>query len=207
MTDRTIETEAETTEDAIEAALAELGVDRDQAQIEILEEPNKGLLGLRKAKARVKVTVLDNEAVAKTVMEETLRALGAEASISVQREGDEFWLTLAGDSLAWLIGHHGYTLDAVQTLVQAIISRRTKAAAKIVVDIEGYRARRKKEIQAVAERTIGKALARQEAISLRPMNAFERKVVHLVAGEYEGVTSASTGVDPNRFVIISPTRE
>ncbi len=204
---RFIEIEAETTEEAIEAALAELGVGRDQVKIEILEEPNKGLLGLRRAKARVKATILDGDDVAGPVVEELLRNLGAEAEITISREGEETWIALSGDSLSWLIGHHGYTLDALQILAQAMISRQTQKPARIVLDIEGYRARRKKEIQSLAERTIGKVLARQEAISLRPMNAYERKLVHLAAADYEGVTSVSTGVDPNRFVIIMPAEK
>lgn len=202
---KTTETEAETTEAAVEAALEELGVERDQVAIEILEEPNKGLLGLRKARARVKVTVVDIEDVAKAVVEGLLDKMGAEAKVTIHREGEELWLTISGNSLAWLIGHHGYTLDALQVLAQSMISRQMKSPARVVLDIEDYRARRKKEIQSLAERTIGAALARNEAISLRPMNAFERKIVHLVAAEYEGVSSMSAGVDPNRFVIITPT--
>lgn len=202
---KSIESEAETTEQAIEDALEELGVKREQVAVEIIEQPNKGLLGLRKAKAKVKLTVVNVEAAAETVITELIENLGVEATLEIHREGDELWITLGGDSLAWLIGHHGQTLDALQVLASSIISRRLKRSARIVVDVEGYRERRRKDVKAVAERTIGKVLARKEAISLRPMNAQDRKVVHLVVSEYEGATSASTGVDPNRFVIISPT--
>ena len=204
---KSVETEAETTEEAIESALAELGVERERVEIEILEEPNKGLLGLRKGRARIKATVLGGEDVAGTIVEEFLQKLGAKAEVSVYQEDDETWVSLTGDSLAWLIGHHGLTLDAFQVLAQAMISRQTQSPARVVIDIEGYRARRKKETQSIAERTIGKVLAGQEAISLKPMNAYERKIVHLAAGEYEGVSSISTGVDPNRFVIIMPAEK
>jgi len=199
-----VETEAETTEEAIEAALAELGVGRDRVEVEIVEEPNKGLLGLRKAKAKVRVTVLDVDEAARTTVEELLEHLGVEAAVSTYREDEELWVTLQGEALSWLIGHHGQTLDAIQTLVQSIIGGRIKSAARVIVDVEGYRARRKKEVKAVAERTIGKVLAGREALSMRPMNAYERKLVHLVAGEYDGITSISTGIDPERFVIITP---
>ena len=201
---KTIETEAETTEEAIGAALEELGAERSQVEIEILEEPNKGLLGLRKARARVRVTVLDGDDVAKMVVEGLLDKMGVDGTVTTHRDGDELWLTISGDSLAWLIGHHGYTLDALQVLVQSIVSRQMQSPARLVLDIEDYRARRKREIKSLAERTIGTVLARNEAISMRPMTAYERKIVHLVVGEYEGVASISTGVDPNRFVIITP---
>lgn len=203
----TIEVEAETTDEAIEAALAELGVGRDQVVVEIVEEPNKGLLGLRKAKAKVRVTVLDVEGAARATVEGLLEHLGVEAAVSTYREDEELWVVLEGESLSWLIGHHGQTLDAIQTLVQSIIGGRLKTAARVIVDVEGYRSRRKKEVKAVAERTIGKVLAGREALSLRPMNAYERKLVHIVAGEYDGVTSISTGIDPDRFVIITPVEE
>lgn len=204
---KTIETEAETIDEAIEAALKELGVERDQVEIEILDEPNKGLLGLRKARARVRVTVLDAEDLAKTTVEGLLDKMGAEGTVTTHRDGDELWLTINGDSLAWLIGHHGYTLDALQVLVQSIVSRQIKSPARLVLDIEDYRARRKREIESLAERTIGTVLARNDAISMRPMNAYERKLVHLVVSEYEGVVSLSTGTDPDRFVIIAPAQE
>jgi len=201
---KSVESEAETTEQAIESGLEELGVNREQVAVEVIEQPNKGLLGLRKAKAKVRLTVVDVEAAAETTIKELLENLNTEATFDTHREADELWITLRGEASAWLIGHHGQTLDALQVLTTSIINRKLKRSSRVVIDVEGYRERRKKDVKAIAERTVGKVMARQEAISLRPMNAQDRKVVHLVVGEYDGVISASTGGDPNRFVIISP---
>lgn len=202
--DDIVQTEGETTEEAINIALEELGVDRSQVEIEVLEEPNKGLLGLRKARAKVRVRVLDGAAASVGAVEELVQKLAAEATISTHREDEELWITLSGDNLAWLIGYHGQTLDALQVLVSAMISKKTKMPAKAIIDIEGYRQRRKREVQSLAERTIGKVLATQKPISLRPMSAVERKTVHVVAGQYDSVVSESAGFDPDRYVVISP---
>lgn len=202
-----VEAEAGTTEEAIEIALDELGADRDRVSIEVLEEPNKGLLGLRKVKAKVRVTIVDNETEARVVIEEMLLNLGVEATIETRFENGILWMKLTGESLSWLIGHHGQTLDAIQVLVSSIVGRRLKKSARLIVDIEGYREKRQKEVKSMAERTVGQVLGKDEAISLSPMTALERKLVHLVVGEYAGASSVSMGDEPNRFVIISPVQE
>jgi spoIIIJ-associated protein len=202
--DNTIQTEGETTQEAIDLALEQLGVGLDQVMVEVLEEPNKGLLGLRKGKAKVQVTVLDEEEIAKGAVEDIVAHIGAEASVETSKREDQLWISLSGDSLAWLIGRHGRTLDALQVVAGAIVNKKAKRSVKMVVDVEGYRDRRKTEVQALAQRAIGKVLATREPISLRPMSPIERKTVHLTVGEYEGVESMSAGSEPDRFVIISP---
>jgi spoIIIJ-associated protein len=202
--DNTIQTEGETTQEAIDSALEQLGVGLEEVKVEVLEEPNKGLLGLRKGKAKVRVTLLDEDEIAKGVVEEIVVQLGAEASVEAVRREEQLWISLTGDSLAWLIGRHGRTLDALQVVAGAIVNKKAKRSVKMVVDVEGYRDRRKNEIQELAQRTIEKVLARREPISLRPMSPIERKAVHLTVAEHDGVESMSAGAEPDRFVIISP---
>lgn len=202
-----IQAEGESVQEAIDAALDELGVGPDEVEVEILEESNKSLLGLRKGKAKVLVTVKDEEAIAVRVVEEIVELLGVPVSIGTRTNDDELWVTINGEALAWLIGHHGKTLDALQVLVGAIINKRMKAQVRVVVDVEGYRAQRREEIFSLAEKTIGRVLAGQEPISLRPMSATERKTVHLTASQHEGVTSFSSGTDPDRYVIIAPLKQ
>ncbi len=204
---RSVDIAGDTQEEAVAAALEELGATRDEVEVEIVEEQGKGLLGLRKAKTTVRVTIVERGSVAAGVVKDILAYAGVEASVEAATEDDETWVRVSGDDLAWLIGHHGKTLDALQVLAGAISSKKTKAPARMIVDVEGYREQRKKEIHSLTERTIGKVIAREEAISLRPMSAMERKMVHVVAGQYEGVTSISKGFDPDRFVIISPARD
>jgi spoIIIJ-associated protein len=203
-----VQAEGESTQEAIDAALEELGVGPEDVEIEVVEEANKGLLGLRKSRAKVIVTVKDQlAAVARRAVGELVEALGLDVAIDSRTEDGELWIVITGDSLAWLIGHHGRTLDSLQVIVGAIVSRRMKAPARVMVDVEGYRARRKQEIRELAERTVGKVLARQEAVSLRSMSAMERKIVHVTVGQYEGVASESEGYEPERYVVIFPAQE
>src|SRR3990172_3499719 len=106
--------EGETTEEAINSALEQLGVGIDQVDVQVLEEPNKGLLGLRRAKAKVQVTVVNKGDLAKTIIEELLEKIGARVTVSIAQEDDATWVNINGESVAWLIGHHGRTLDALQ---------------------------------------------------------------------------------------------
>lgn len=203
-----IKAEGESTEEAIDTALEELGVGPEEVEIEVIEKENKGLLGLRKNKAVVKVTVKSVESVARTVVEEIVEILDIPVTVeSHRRDDDELWITISGESLAWMIGHHGRTLDALQVIVGSITNKRLKASTRVTVDIEDYRLNRKKEVQALAERIIGKVIGEQKPIALRPMSAMERKTVHKVVGQYEGISSISEGFDPERYVIISPTED
>lgn len=200
-----VQAEGDSAQEAIDAALEELGVGPEEVEIEIVEEATKGLLGLRRGRARVIVTIKDHGYIAQTVVEEIADLLGFEASIEIYEEDDETWVAISGESLAWLIGHHGRTLDALQVLVGAIVNKRMKASVRVILDVEGYRSRRKREVKEIAERTIGKVLAQREHIALRPMSAMERKIVHMTAGQYDGVSTISEGSEPERYVVIEPT--
>ena len=199
-----VQAEGDSAQEAIDAALEELGVGPEGVDIEIVEEANKGLLGLRKGRARVIVTVKDHGYIAETIIEEIADLLEVDVSIETYVEDDETWVAISGESLAWLIGHHGRTLDALQVIVGAIVNKRMKAPVRVILDVEGYRARRKREVREIAERTIGKVLARREHIALRPMSAMERKIVHMTAGQYDGVSTISEGSEPERYVVIEP---
>ncbi len=199
-----VQAEGDSAQEAIDAALVELGVGLDEVEIEIIEEANRGLLGLRKGRARVIVTIKDDAYLAETVVSELAESLGADVSIETYVEDGDTWIAISGESLAWLIGHHGRTLDALQVLVGSIVNKRAQASVRLIVDVEGYRARRKREIRDIAERTVGKVLAGREAIALRPMSAMERKIVHMAVGDSEGVTTISEGFEPERYVVIEP---
>ncbi len=199
-----VQAEGESVQEAVDVALQELGVGSDEVEVEIIEEANKGLLGLRKGRAKVLVTVKDHEQASRAVIEELIQALGIDVTVESYFDDDELWMVIKGESLSWLIGHHGRTLDALQVLVGAIVNKRMKAPVRVTIDVEGYRAQRKQEVRALAETTIDEALAHQEAIALRPMSAMERKTVHMTAGQHEDVTSMSEGVDPERYVVITP---
>ena len=112
-------------------------------------------------------------------------------------------VTCTGSDLGLLIGKHGQTIDAIQYLTNAI-ARRRPDAKDVVVDAAGYRARRRATLEAMAVRSAQEALRTNEAVELEPMTTIDRKVVHLRLKDFRGVTTESSGTEPNRYVVIRP---
>lgn len=194
-------------DEAIENALKKMGVARDEVEVEVVEEPSKGLLGLGAKEAKVKVRLKSNLArkSPEAMVGEILSLMGIGARVDAEESAGVYYINIYGENLGMLIGRHGHTLDALQYLINVGANKNNPSPKRIIIDVEGYRQQRSKEIKALAERMVGKVIARHEAITLRPMNAYERKIVHLVVGEYSGVESSSTGEEPERHVVISPT--
>jgi spoIIIJ-associated protein len=134
-----------------------------------------------------------------------LGAFGISATID-EYEGDdgEIILDVVGDDLAILIGRHGRTLEALQTVVVAVTNRKLGKRHPLVVDVEGYRSRRREKLEEMAHRTADRAARGGRPVALRPMSAFERRVVHVALRDDRRVTTESEGDEPNRRVVVSP---
>jgi spoIIIJ-associated protein len=151
----------------------------------------------------------DLDKVADTAVE-TLRTIlatfGVEEASIEEYEGDEgeIILDVVGGDLAILIGRHGRTLDSLQILVSAITNRQLGFRYPVVVDVEGYRHRRRQKIEDIARRAADRAARQHSAVKLRPMTAFERRVVHVALREDRRIATASEGEDPFRMVVITP---
>ena len=114
-------------------------------------------------------------------------------------------LQVTGDDLGLLIGPKGATLLAIQDLARVVVQRRTAARhGRLMVDIAGYRAKRREALERFTQKVAGDVVAKGSAIALEPMNAADRKVVHDTANEIDGVITSSQGEDPNRRVVIQP---
>ena len=144
------------------------------------------------------------DAGAASIQEITSR-LGIEATVE-EYEGDEgeIILDIVGDDLGILIGRHGRTLDALQVLVSAITNRRLDIRYPLVVDVSGYRHRRRIKLEEIARRTADRAARQHRPIALRPMTSFERRVIHMVLRDDRRVTTESEGEDPRRMVVVRP---
>lgn len=131
--------------------------------------------------------------------------LGIEASIE-EYEGDEgeIILDIVGDDLGILIGRHGRTLDALQILVSAITNRTLEQRYPVVVDISGYRHRRRLKLEEIARRAADRVARQHQAVELRPMTSFERRVIHITLRDDRRVRTESEGVEPRRMVVIHP---
>jgi len=121
-------------------------------------------------------------------------------------EGDEgeVILDIIGDDLGILIGRHGRTLDALQVLVSAITNRRVERRYPVLVDVSGYRYRRRLKLEEIAKRAADRAARHRQPVPLRPMTSFERKVVHMALRNDGRVTTASEGEEPFRQVVVHP---
>ena len=139
---------------------------------------------------------------------EILSCFGEEDVSIDEYEGDdgELILDVNGGNLAVLIGRHGRTLDALQLLVSSLVSKRLGFHYPVVVDIEGYKSRRRQKLQSMALSSAARAKEQQTAVRMKPMNAYERRLVHLALVNDAEVTTHSEGEDPERYVVITPLR-
>jgi spoIIIJ-associated protein len=242
--------QAPTVEEAVDAALEELGVQQDSVEYEVLEEPGKKMFGIgssQQAKVRVWVkpqvlaeltkgvvdsdeeeVPLEGELPRELRVDETeklsdeeldqiadaavaslrkiLGCFGIEDPTVEEYEGDEgeIILDVVGGDYGLLIGRHGKTLDALQTAVGAITTHASGFRYPVVVDVEGYRHRRRQKIEDIARRAADRAARQHMAVRLRPMTAYERRVVHVALRGDQRVLTGSEGADPFRQVVISP---
>ncbi|TMM12764.1 MAG: protein jag [Actinobacteria bacterium] len=224
MSNVTVEATGETVGEAKWAALRELelrhpGLDKTAVQFEVVSEGERGLLGVGYAPARVvasvpaasiEVTAVDESGLASDVRSLLARitgALGVEARIDVREDDESVVATCVASDAGLLIGRHGQTIDAIQYLLNAIAHRRGEEPRKeVVVDAAGYRERRRATLESLALRTAEHVRASGEPVELDPMTAVERKVVHLMLKERDGVETRSEGTEPNRYVVVAPTR-
>ena len=204
-----IEVSGKTEEEAIAAGLEQLGKTRDEVSVEVMERSKKGVLGIGRTDAVVRLSYEEVE-VADTQrdrVERYLRGLldcmGVEADIEItEREGGGIVANLSGSAMGAIIGRRGETLDAIQHLVNYSVNRGSEKM-HISVDAENYRSKREESLVRLAEKMAAKAVKYKRSMALEPMNSYERHVIHTALQNYEGVSTASTGVEPNRRVVVT----
>ena len=143
--------------------------------------------------------------VAVSILRSILNCFGEnKCSIDEYDGGEgELILDINGGNLAILIGRHGVTLDALQTVFTALLGKRLGFHYPVVVDVEGYKSRRRDKVQSIARNAASRAKKTCRAVRLAPMNAYERRLVHLALRGDETVTTHSEGADPTRCVVIT----
>lgn len=143
--------------------------------------------------------------VAISVLRSLLGFFDAESSPIDEYEGDEGELILdvTAPNLAVLIGRHGRTLESLQTLFSLLVSRKLGFRYPVVVDIEGYKSRRHDKVTTMATSAAARAVRQHGSVTLPPMNAYERRLVHIALRDNAAVETHSEGVDPDRRVVIT----
>lgn len=209
-----IEISAKSEEEAVALALAELGLGRSDVEVVILKKGRSGILGFGGQEVTVKVTPIEElsedkigaVSISKEVLENMLSMMGIEASVNLEErgEGDERVATLdiRGDDLGILIGRRGETLTSLQYLVSLILSRQAKARVSIVVDVEGYRERRRDSLRLLAQRLAERVTSTGKSVTLEPMPPNERRIIHLELHDHPDITTQSTGYGMDRRVAI-----
>ena len=139
------------------------------------------------------------------VLRDLLALMGVEAEVTLDDRPRHEGVEVLGADLGALIGRGGENLVALQQITSAITSRRVGRTVHIPLDIEGYRRRREEQLREVARRVASRVRASGQAVTLEPMLAYERRIVHLAVQDTPGVKTESVGVDPNRRVVISST--
>ena len=205
-----IEVTGKTEEEAIASALAQLELSRDEVSVEILERAKSGFLGIGASPALVRVSyeVVDSQ---RDKVERYLRGLldymGVDAQIELtQRENGGLTANLSGNGMGAVIGRRGETLDAIQHLVNYSVNRGNDKRMHISVDAENYRSKREESLVHLAEKMAAKAVKYKRSMALEPMNSYERHVIHSALQNYEGVSTSSTGTEPNRRVVVEYVR-
>ncbi len=203
-----VESTGRTVDEAIESALKDLKLDRTEAEVEILEEPTRGLFGIlggKPARVRVKVRVTA-AGRAKEMLNNVMRAMNLEVDIETIEKNERVIINISGPDLGILIGRRGETLDALQYLVNLSANKNAEKRKRIIIDIEGYRKRREDTLMKLAFKLADKARQRGRNVVLEPMNSMERRIIHTALQERDDIYTFSEGEEPYRKIIISPKR-
>jgi spoIIIJ-associated protein len=142
--------------------------------------------------------------IAGDYLERLLDIADVDGDIDMDVEGNRAVVAIVGDGLDALVGSHGQVLDALQELTRLAVVQQTGVRSRLMLDVGGYRARRRAELTEIGTRTAQRVLDSREPVKLAPMTPFERTVVHDAIAAVEGVHSESEGVEPERRVVVLP---
>jgi spoIIIJ-associated protein len=208
-----VERSAASVEEAIEAALDELGVSEQEARIEIVQEPRPGspqpaIVRVRAAaSAAVEAAPADGQGeAAEAFLEALFEAMGIDVELEIASvEGTTYvdvWAVGSDDDMGLLIGKGGHTIDALQELMRASVARELGARCVVMVDVEDYRKRRRSQIGQRAREVARRVGKTGKAEALEPMSSYDRKFVHDTVAEFAGLETASEGEEPQRRVVV-----
>ncbi|QOY37385.1 RNA-binding cell elongation regulator Jag/EloR [Anaerobacillus isosaccharinicus] len=195
-----------TVDEAVQSAIKQLNTTRERVSIKIVEEPQKGFLGLIGVKPAVVEVEIKPDAADEAInfLQDVTKNMGVSIEINKVETKDGLLLNLSGEGIGMLIGKRGQTLDSLQYLVNLVANRSSEQYMRIVLDAENYRDRRKESLEQLAKRLGTKAVRTRKEVILEPMNALERKIIHTALQEIKGVKTYSEGVEPNRRIVVAP---
>ncbi|WP_312070660.1 RNA-binding cell elongation regulator Jag/EloR [Anaerotignum propionicum] len=192
-------------EEAIAAALTELGASKEEVSITVIDEGSKGFLGVFGGKEAI-VLVRKNfnpERAAENFLREVFLSMGLIVKIETQMKDKHLLINLTGGDMGILIGKRGQTLDALQYLVNLVVNKSSSAYISVMLDTENYRQRRKETLETLAFNLAKKVKHTKKNVVLEPMNPYERRIIHSALQNDRYVTTFSEGEEPYRNVVIT----
>ena len=201
---KTTEKKAKSADEAIEFALLELGIEKDDAEIEIIDEGSKGFLGIGSKDAVVRVTEkLNIEKLAVSFLDSMTSKIVSDVSYDVTYNEKGLKIVMSGDDMGILIGRRGDTLDSLQYLTSLYVNRHSDDYVKVYLDTENYREKRHDTLVRLARRLATQVINTKKSVTLEPMSPNERRIIHSTLQNNKLVTTSSVGEEPNRKVVIS----
>ncbi len=199
--------ERATVEEAIKAALEELRAERNDVEIEVINEPSKGLFGLIGSKnAKVKVTVTNGpEEAASKFFDVLLKKMDISADYEVSFSDDVLKVDItriSEDDKGIIIGKRGKNLDEIQFLLNLIVNKGRQNYIRVIFNVEDYRAKREETLRRLANKMADKCRYYKRKVRLEPMNPYERRIIHSTLQEQNDIITYSEGEEPFRKVVI-----
>lgn len=197
---------AKTVNDAITEALIQLGVTSEQLEYEVIEKGSAGFLGINSKKAVIKARKKETlEDKVRKFLEDMLQTMKIEATVELTYDeaSKNMDIELKGKEMGILIGKRGQTLDSIQYLVSIVANKDTEEYIHVKLDTENYRKRRRDTVENLAKNLAYKVKRTRKPVSLEPMNAYERRVIHSALQNDKYVSTYSEGEEPYRHVVIA----
>lgn len=201
-----IQISAKTVDDAITEALIQLGVTSEQLEYEVIEKGSTGFLGINSKKAIIKARKKETlEDRVRSFLDEMFRAMNMEVVVDLtyDEESKNMDIELKGTEMGILIGKRGQTLDAIQYLVSIVANKDTEEYIHVKMDTENYRKRRRETVENLARNLAYKVKRTKKPVTLEPMNAYERRIIHSALQNDKYVSTYSEGEEPYRHVVIA----
>ena len=220
--EKTVRTEGKTTTEAIEKGLKELGVSKDKVEIKVLEEEKRSFYSILSPRVvKVELTLKEDkkeknkeekkyneniqeiEKAEQDIKEFLDNFLTKETKYEVKINNFDIYVDMNGDNLNYLIGYRGETINAIQTILTAIANKKSTQKIRVYLDIAGYREKRIKTLEDLAEKLARTVERTKKSVTLEPMTAYERKIIHTKLQNNSKVKTFSKGEEPYRKVVIS----
>lgn len=214
-----IVSEGKTTSEAIEKGLKELNLHRDQVEIRVLEQEKRSFFDILaprvvkveltvKEKTQKEEKILTEEDLEETknnlekFIKEFLKNLGKEYKYDINIEKNEINVKIDGGNSGTLIGYRGETLNALQHILSLIANKHTSAKVRVLLNVDGYKEKREKTLEELALKVSKTVIRTNKSITLEPMNAYERKIIHSKLQDMTDIRTHSIGEEPHRRIVI-----